>query len=149
MQIFSARTQKRVLIAFGFVTLSLGITGVFLPILPTTPFLLLSAWAWMKSSKRFYKWLIHNRFFGTYIRNYKEKRGITRLHKTITLIILWIGIGYAALFVSNRLWLSLLLFAIAIGVTVHIVFLRTVSARQKPEQEPFWEARHDNDQKKK
>jgi uncharacterized protein len=132
----SARTKKRLLIVFGFVTLSLGIIGVFLPILPTTPFLLLSAWAWMKSSNSFYTWLINNRFLGTYISNYKEKRGITRLHKTITLGMLWIGITYAAIFVSQRLWLTLLLFAIAVGVTIHLTLLKTLPAKKKPGRRP-------------
>ncbi|MBN1685502.1 MAG: YbaN family protein [Spirochaetales bacterium] len=128
MPSFSARTRKTFFISFGFVTLSLGIVGIFLPILPTTPFLLLSAWAWMKSSGRFYSWLIHNRLLGTYIRNYREKRGITVRHKIITLAVLWTGIGYTAIFVSERLWLTLLLFAIAAGVTAHLLLLKTLPA---------------------
>ena len=132
----SARTRKIIFISFGFVTLSLGIVGVFLPILPTTPFLLLSAWAWMKSSERFYTWLINNRILGSYIRNYKEKKGITLRHKIITLIALWVGIGYAAIFVSQKLWLTLLLFAIAVGVTIHLLLLKTLPAEEKPGRRP-------------
>ena len=128
---FSSRTRKCLFIAFGFFTLSLGIVGIFLPILPTTPFLLLSAWAWMKSSPRFYTWLIHNRFLGTYIRNYRERKGITLRHKIVTITVLWIGIGYTAIFVSERLWLTLLLFAIAAGVTVHLLMLKTLPADKK------------------
>ncbi len=130
MSFLSARARKGLLITFGFLTLGLGVIGVFLPLLPTTPFLLVSAWAWMKSSDRFYTWLIRNRVLGTYIRNYKEKRGITLRHRVITIAVLWIGIGYAAIFVSERLWLTLLLFAVALGVTVHLCVLKTLPARK-------------------
>ena len=131
MPSFSRHTRKLLLIAFGFVTLLLGIIGVFLPLLPTTPFLLLSAWAWMKSSRRFYEWLVSNKYLGTYIRNYREKRSITVRHKIITLVILWLGIGYAAIFVATRVWLTVLLFAIAVGVTVHLMMLKTLSTGAK------------------
>ena len=124
-------TKKKLFIAFGFVTLTLGVIGIFLPVLPTTPFLLLSAAAWMKSSDRFYSWLIRNRFLGTYIRNYREKRGITLRHKIITISFLWIGIGYTTIFVSTSLWLSLVLFVIATGVTIHLLILRTLPAEKK------------------
>jgi len=127
----TSRARKFLFIVFGFFTLALGIVGVFLPVLPTTPFLLVSAWAWMKSSPRFYTWLIHNRLLGTYIRNYRERKGITLRHKIITITVLWIGIGYTAILVSERLWLTLLLFAIAIGVTVHLLALKTLPADKK------------------
>jgi len=111
--------------------LSLGIIGIFIPILPTTPFLLLSAWAWMNSSDRFYTWLIHNRVLGTYIRNYREKRAITLRHKIVTITLLWAGISYAAIFVSERLWLTILLFVIAAGVTIHLLMLKTLPSGNK------------------
>lgn len=126
--------RRRLFFAFGFLTLVLGIIGLFLPILPTTPFLLLTAWAWMNSSARFYTWLINSRVFGTYIRNYREKRGITPRHKVITITVLWAGIGYAALFVSPHLWLTLLLFAIAVGVTIHLLTLKTLPSEKYRER---------------
>lgn len=128
--IFS-RIHKPLLISFGFVTLALGIVGIFLPLLPTTPFLLLSAWAWAKSSTLFYGWLKRNKYLGTYISNYKEKKGITLSHKILTLTILWIGIGYAAIFVAKQLWLTVLLFAIAAGVTTHLLMLKKLPRDQK------------------
>lgn len=116
--------------------LVLGIIGLFLPILPTTPFLLLTAWAWMNSSARFYTWLINSRVLGTYIENYREKRGITLLHKTITLTLLWIGIAYAAFFVSDRLWLTVSLLVIAVGVSIHLLMLKTLPVERKPDRLP-------------
>ena len=64
------------LISAGTVSVLLGILGIILPLLPTTPFLLLAAASYAKSSEKFYNWLINNRFFGNYIRNYREGKGI-------------------------------------------------------------------------
>ena len=82
----------------------------------------------MKSSSRFYEWLVGNRYLGSYIKNYREKKSITVRHKILTLTILWLGIGYAAIFIASQLWLTILLFAIAAGVTVHLMMLKTISA---------------------
>jgi uncharacterized protein len=131
MESLPPRVRQTFFIAFGFLTLALGIIGILLPLLPTTPFLLLSAWAWAKSSPRFYAWLVGNKFLGTYIRNYKEKKGITPGHRMITLTILWVGIGYAAIFVATRLWLTVLLFVIAAGVTAHLLMLKKLPRKKK------------------
>lgn len=127
----AARTRSRLvrvlLIASGFVFTGLGILGIFLPLLPTTVFFLLAAGVWMKSSPRFYAWLTGNRWFGPYIRNYREKRGITVRHRVYTLTLLWVGIGSTILFAVDLLWLRLLLVAIAVAVTIHLFALRTVT----------------------
>ena len=68
---------KIILISVGSLSVLLGILGIFLPLLPTTPFLLLAALCYSRSSERFYQWLVTNRWFGEYIRNYREGRGIT------------------------------------------------------------------------
>ena len=125
-----SRPKRIVLISLGCITFSLGIVGIFLPLLPTTVFLLISAWAWMKSSDRFYHWLINNRVLGSYIRNYREERGITMRQKILTLTLLWVAIGYAALIIVEKLWLTLLLFGIAIGVTIHLLTLKTLNAKK-------------------
>ena len=118
--------RKVLLSVLGFIFVGIGIIGIFVPVLPTTVWLLLAAGCWMRSSKRFYQWLMNNRFLGVYIRNYREERGITLRHKIVTLALLWAGIGVSALILVSRLWLSLLLFGVAIGVTVHILSLKTL-----------------------
>ena len=100
--------------------IGISIIGIFLPILPTTPFLLLAAALYAKSSKRFYGWLINNRILGRYIKNYREGKGIPLKVKIIAISILWITIGYSAIFAIDILWVRILLVIIAIGVTVHI-----------------------------
>ncbi|MEW6309223.1 MAG: YbaN family protein, partial [Bacillota bacterium] len=77
------------LLAAGSVALALGVLGLFLPLLPATPFLLLSAACYSRSSERFYRWLVNHRVLGTYIRNYVERRGVTMRAKLYTLGVLW------------------------------------------------------------
>ena len=112
--------------AVGTASLTAGIVGIFLPILPTTPFLLLSAACYIRSSQRFYRWLISNRLFGDYIRNYIERRGVTLRVKVSCLAILWITIGCSAALATDTLWIRILLAVIAVGVTAHILSLHTL-----------------------
>ncbi|MHB0859514.1 MAG: YbaN family protein [Anaerolineae bacterium] len=109
----------------GSVFVLLGLLGVLLPLLPTTPFMLLAAVCYAKGSKRFHDGLLANRFLGAYIRNYREGRGMTLAHKAVTLTFLWVSIGYAALFVASLLWVRLVLLLVAGGVTRHLASLPT------------------------
>ena len=115
---------KILLIATGTFLIGVSIVGIFIPVLPTTPFLLLAAALYARSSKRFYNWLINNRILGRYIKNYREGKGIPLKVKIIAISILWITIGYSAIFAMEILWVRILLVIIAIGVTVHIVRVR-------------------------
>lgn len=116
----------RILLVFcGTISVILGVLGMFLPILPTTPFLLLASICYGRSSKRFYNWLITNRWCGKYIRNYQEGRGISLKHKIFSITLLWLTIGYTVCFIISLLWVKLMLLAIAIGVTIHLVMIKT------------------------
>jgi uncharacterized membrane protein YbaN (DUF454 family) len=115
------KITRNLLIAAGTTSTAIGIIGIFVPILPTTPFLLLAAACYMRSSERFYRWLVHNRVFGAYIRNYIEGRGIPVRVKIITLTLLWVGIGLSAAFATDILIIRIVLGIIAVGVTVHIL----------------------------
>lgn len=66
--------KKRLLFVLGFVSLILGIVGIILPLLPTTPFLLLSAYCFSRSSEKFHNYILNNKVFGQYIRDYNEKK---------------------------------------------------------------------------
>lgn len=111
----------------GLASLGLGVLGVFLPLLPTTPFLLLAAASFVRSSPRLYAWLIGHRWFGSYIRHYREHRAITLQAKVFTLVLLWAVIGYSAIGVLEAWWLRALLAAIAVGVSAHVLSLRTLT----------------------
>lgn len=118
--------QRNLFIAGGLISLALGLLGIPLPLLPTTPFLLLSAWFFARSSERFYHWLIHHRHFGKAIRNYREKGGVDRKVKIWAISLLWISIGLSAVFAVNNCWVRVLLLVIAIGVSIHINSLKTI-----------------------
>jgi len=112
------------LITLGTFFVGVGIAGIFIPVLPTTPFLLISAALYAKSSTRFYNWLINNRIFGQYIKNYREGKGIPLRLKIITITLLWITIGCSAIFAVDILWVRIMLVLIAVGVTVHVVRIK-------------------------
>lgn len=117
--------KRNLLIAAGTLCVALGVLGIFLPVLPTTPFLLLAAICYARSSERFYHWLLTNRWFGEYIRNYREGRGIPLRQKVLTILLLWLTIGYAAWFVVPLWWVKLILLGIAAGVTIHLLKIKT------------------------
>jgi hypothetical protein len=116
--------KRRLLIGAGTLCTGLGIIGIFIPLLPTTPFLLLAAACYMRSSERFYQWLINNRIFGAYVRNYIEGRGMPIRIKIFTILLLWLTIGLSITFGVQNIVIRIVLICIAIGVTVHIVLIR-------------------------
>jgi len=115
----------------GSVSLALGTIGIVLPLLPTTPLLLLALACYCRSSKRMTKWVLSNKYFGSYIRRYKEGKGIPIKTKIVALAALWITISYSAFFIVNNWWIvQLILFAIAIAVSIHIIRLPTYRQNQ-------------------
>ena len=112
-------------IIFGSLCVLLGVIGIIVPILPTTPFLLLAAYFFAKSSKRFLNWLLTNRLFGRYIDNYRSGRGIPLLQKVLTITSLWLTIGVSALFFVESWWVRGLLLVIALGVSIHLLRVKT------------------------
>ena len=127
----STREIRKVLfITLGSIFVLLGLIGIFIPIFPTTPFLLLAAYFYARSSNRALMWLLNHRWFGVYLRNYREKRGMTAQHKLITLSLLWLSIGLTAIFLVESIWVRLLLIAIASGVTAHLLRINTCSPGQ-------------------
>jgi uncharacterized membrane protein YbaN (DUF454 family) len=124
----------------GLVCVGLGVLGIFVPILPTTPFLLLAAAAFVRSSPKLYAWLIHHKWFGNYIRYYREYHAITLRAKVVTLVLLWGVIGYTAIGVVEAWWLRALLAVVAVGVSVHLLTLKTLTremiARLEANSEP-------------
>ena len=104
--------------------MGVGIIGIFIPILPTTPFLLLAAACYMRSSERFYQWLTNNRIFGAYVRNYIEGRGMPVRIKIFTIVLLWLAIGLSIAFGVQNTTIRVVLICVAIGVTIHIYLIK-------------------------
>ena len=124
-KIFLNRPKKVLFITLGTFFVGIAIVGIIIPILPTTPFLLLSAALYARSSKRFYDWLLSNRLFGKYIKNYREGRGIPVYLKIIVITLLWITISISIVFAVELLAVRALLVVIASGVSIHILKIKT------------------------
>ncbi len=123
------RLRQGVLILLGLLSVGLGVLGVFLPLLPTTPFLLLAAACFARSSVRLNHWLHSNRLFGEYLRRYRNGEGMPLRAKWVTLILLWASLTASAVYaVSAQHWpVWILLAAVGIGVTLHILRIKTRS----------------------
>ena len=120
----SKKLLQGLLITCGTLCVGLGVLGIFLPLLPTTVFLLLAAACYARSSERFHRKLLNHRFLGAYIRNYRDGRGMAPREKAITIGLLWIGIGATMIWSVSAWWLRGVLLLIAVSVTVHVARLK-------------------------
>nr|WP_320057768.1 YbaN family protein [uncultured Bacteroides sp.] len=118
--------MKTIYIIIGTVSLILGIAGIFLPLLPTTPFLLLTAALYFRASPRLYNWLLSQKHLGPYIRNFREEKAIPLRAKIISITLMWATMLYSISFFVPIMWAKILLLLIAIGVTYHILSYRTL-----------------------
>ena len=110
-----------VFLLLGSIFFALGIIGVVLPVLPTTPFILLAAGCWARGSKRFYHWLINHKYFGKIVRDWEARRAVPRYAKWLACIMM--GLSVAMLFYrlpDSKLWLAWVTAAICTGVGVYL-----------------------------
>jgi len=117
---------SKLLIVAGTALVALGVIGVLVPVLPTTPFLQLAAACYARSSPRFHDWLLNHRLLGRYIRHYREGRGLPWPSKALTLALLWASLLYAGVCVVDALWARLAFLVIAGGVTWHLLSIPTL-----------------------
>ena len=118
--------MKYILIVLGTISLVVAVIGIFLPLVPTTPLLLLSAYLYLNSSQRLHSWLLGHPRLGPYIRNFQEYKAIPVRAKIMSISLLWGTILFCIFFVVDMLWLQILLAIIAIGVTIHILSYKTL-----------------------
>lgn len=118
--------KKYLWVSLGILSLGLGIIGVFIPLLPTTPFLLLTAGFFFKGSEKLYRWLLNHKLLGSYIRNYREHKAIPLTTKILAVVTLWAAILYSMIFVTENPYLCIILLAIAAGVSIHILHYKTL-----------------------
>ena len=126
--------RKGLFISAGVLLVGLATAGIFLPLLPTTPFLLLAAACFIRSSDRLYRWLVTHKWFGPYIRNYREHKAITRRAKVVILLLLWGTLGYTAIGVISVLVVRVLLVLVGVGVTRHVLSLKTLTSEMLSEK---------------
>jgi len=124
--------KNKIFLALGIFFCALGMIGIVVPVLPTTPFLLLAAYFFGRSSERALHWMMHNRWLGAYVRNYREGRGIALRDKIFTLALLWLTILATVIFWLENSWLRAFLLLVATCVTVHLA--RTKTYRSQPTQ---------------
>jgi uncharacterized membrane protein YbaN (DUF454 family) len=109
----------------GFILVAVGVVGIFLPLLPTTIFLILASICFLKSSPKANDWLRNHKILGGYIDNYQNKTGLTRNAKITNIITLWTSILLSAFLLTNELYIRIILLVIAIGVTIHLLMIKT------------------------
>lgn len=133
-RIFMSRSENSVsqnplvragLIASGWICVVLGVAGIFLPLLPTTPFLLLSAACFARSSDRFHHWLITHPRLGAYIQGYLDGSGLPLKAKIYTLLLMWSSLIFTAFFLVDSPYPKIILPLIGVGVSVYIWRLPT------------------------
>ena len=118
--------QRGFYLIVGFLALGLGILGMALPVLPTTPFLLLAGAMFLRSSDRMAAWLFNHKLFGPPVRDYIEHKSVDKRSKILAMALLWPTILVSVVLV-DPIWLKVLLVLIAIGVTIHIISLKTTA----------------------
>jgi len=112
---------KRILyLLLGWFSLISGIIGIFLPLLPTTPFVLLAAWCFSKSSKRFHTWLLNHKFFGPIVHDWQSSDGIPRRARNRAILFMWIGMSIS-MFVVSRFWATIGLLIIGLCVMTYLL----------------------------
>lgn len=123
----SNKFLRIILIICGWIFVGLGIIGIFLPVMPTTIFLILAAACFARSSEKFYYQLINNKYLGRYIKDYMEHRAMPLRAKIVAVIMINVVIGYSAFVAVNTLWVKILLVLIAVSLTVYLISIRTIS----------------------
>jgi hypothetical protein len=114
-----------VYLLLGFLLVAIGVIGIFLPLLPTTIFLILASACFVKSSPKASEWLKKNKYLGPYLENYQDKTGLTIKSKIITITFLWLSILFSAFYLTDEFYIKIILLAIAIGVSIHLIMVKT------------------------
>jgi uncharacterized membrane protein YbaN (DUF454 family) len=117
--------RRAVYFSVGAASVGFGVIGIFLPLWPTTCFLLLAAWCFARSSRRAERWLYENRVFGKYLEDYRERGIISRRARRNSVAVMWAFIGVSALLLVSRIWIVAMLLVIAAAVTLHLYSLPT------------------------
>lgn len=118
--------MKIFLTILGTISLGLGILGIFLPLLPTTPLLLLSAALFLRSNRRLYDWLINHPRLGPYITNFLKHKAIPLRVKIVSVTTVWLTLLYCAFTIAGHWVLSLLFILLAAGISIHILSYKTL-----------------------
>jgi len=118
--------KKILFISSGVLFVALGVIGIFLPLLPTTIFLIIASYFFMKSSPELNERLLNNKYLGNYIRNYRDKNGMPLKSKISSITLLWVSIFISGYFLTNSIVIRIILLVVAIGVTSYIASIKNL-----------------------
>ncbi len=131
----SRNIKKYVLLIAGSLSLAIGVIGIFIPVLPTTPLLLIAAYCYLRSSERMYNWLIHHRILGIYIYNYLKYKAVPRNTKIGALVFLWLTLIISMHLIDNWHVRGILLL-VGLCVSIHLFKLKTLDLQEVSMKEP-------------
>jgi uncharacterized protein len=123
-----------VLISCGWISIACGVIGIFLPIMPTVPFLLLAAACFAKSSERFHRWLMDHNHLGPLLHDYLKGAGIPLRAKLMALSMIWVSFPTSVVLFAEALWLKVLLIAAAVAVSSYLLSLPTAPPNDRQKQ---------------
>lgn len=115
------KARRIAYIVLGTFFLILGAIGIFVPLLPTTPFWLLTCWFYVRSSETLYNKVMQNRYFGPYIRDFVEDKAIPIRSKVISVGVIWVSAILTSVFLIEQWWIIACLLLISAGVSYHII----------------------------
>ena len=124
--------KKTIYIFFGTLSLILGVAGIFIPVLPTTPLLLLASVCYLRSSKTMYNWLINNKMLGKYIYCYMNYKAIPKTTKIGAIIFLWLTLSISILLMQS-MYIKMFLVLVGIAVTWHVITIKTLNVEELKE----------------
>jgi len=122
--------KKKLYIAFGFLAVALAIIGVFIPGLPTVPFLLVALFCFERSSKKYHDMIMNNKYFGPVLQDYYSGKGLTSSVKIKAILFLSCGMIFSIYKIQNlhaRIGLAI----VWLGVAIHIILLKTKKTKNK------------------
>lgn len=114
-----------ILICCGWISIGAGVIGIFLPLVPTVPFLLLAVACFARSSVRFHGWLVDHNHLGPLVRDYLNGTGIPLKAKRTAIGMIWVSFPASTFLFAQALWLKILLMTIATGTTIYLLTLPT------------------------
>lgn len=116
---------RKIFFICGMLSLILAFLGVFLPLLPTVPLVLLASFCFSKSSARFHTWLLNNKTFGPIIKDWEETKSIPLKAKIISISVLTLSVAISVIFLLDNVLVRIILVMIAIAVSAYIMRIPT------------------------
>ena len=133
-KLVKSEVLRYLLIGIGWISIAGGLVGLFLPLVPTVPFLLLAVFCFSRSSERFHTWLVDHKHLGPMLKDYLIHGGIPLRAKALAICMIWVSFPASTFFFVEIFWVKVLLLGIAAAVTVYLVIIPTVAAKKKARQ---------------